>query len=244
MPLYLEMNNLIKRVQHKACKVYLIGDSNTQYGFADAGFASQLANKYIRKCDVINRGYDGYTSQYLKHMLPRLLSQDHSEESSISIATVLLGTNDAVPNRHVMKESYHQNMTSIINQLQQKDIKHIILLSPPPVDHDSWNKYLLAKTGETGKLRKEHVEPFVNVCRELASHFNLAFIDLFNKILREDDWKEYFYDGVHFSHLGNSFVFSELVEVIDPIINGFPLVYPDYKDIMDLDEETLKDILS
>lgn len=41
MPLYLEMNNLIKRVQHKACKVYLIGDSNTQYGFADAGFASQ-----------------------------------------------------------------------------------------------------------------------------------------------------------------------------------------------------------
>ena len=238
------MNNLIKRVQHKVCRVYLIGDSNTQYAFADGGFASQLANKYIRKCDVINRGFDGYTSQYLKHMLPRLLSQDHGGESSISIATVLLGTNDAVPNRQVTKESYHQNMTSIINQLQQKDIKHIIILAPPPVDHDSWNKYLLAKTGETCKLRKEHVEPYVNVCRELASDFNLPFIDLFNKILREDNWRECFYDGVHFSHLGNSFVFNELVEVIDPIINDFPLVYPDYKDIMDLDEETVKYILS
>lgn len=60
--------------KHKVCKIYLIGDSNTQFGFSDGGFASQLADRYIRKCDVINRGFNGYTSEYLRHMLPRLLS--------------------------------------------------------------------------------------------------------------------------------------------------------------------------
>ena len=68
------MNYLIKTVQHEVSKVSLIGDSNTQYGFADGGFASQLANKYIRKYDVINRGFDGYTSQYLKKLKRKIHS--------------------------------------------------------------------------------------------------------------------------------------------------------------------------
>lgn len=46
-----------------------------------------------------------------------------------------------------------------------------------------------------------------------------------------------------FSKLGNSFVLNKLVEIIDPIAEDFPTVYPDYKDIIDLDKELLKDVL-
>lgn len=81
------------------------------------------------------------------------------------------------------------------------------------------------------------------MCRELACKFNLPYIDLFNTILKEENWKEYFFDGLHFSKLGNSFVLNKLVEIIDPIAEDFPTVYPDYKDIIDLDKELLKDVL-
>ena len=63
----LQMNILSDSVKHKVCKIYLIGNSNTQSGFSDGGFVSQLAYRYIRKCDVINRGFNGYTSEYLRH---------------------------------------------------------------------------------------------------------------------------------------------------------------------------------
>lgn len=243
----LQMNILSDSVKHKVCKIYLIGNSNTQSGFSDGGFVSQLADRYIRKCDVINRGFNGYTSEYLRHMLPRLLSQDHNIESSVNIATILLGSNDAIPkeesNRHVNLERYRQNLEYIINLLQEQDIKNIILLSPPPVDHHSWDKYLRENKGRTTNFGKEHVEPYADVCRELACKFNLPYIDLFNTILKEENWKEYFFDGLHFSKLGNSFVLNKLVEIIDPIAEDFPTVYPDYKDIIDLDKELLKDVL-
>ena len=232
----------------KYWKIYLIGDSLTEFGFDDGGFVSQLAKTYIRKCDVINRGMSGYTSEYLQHMIPRLLEQDHRESCPIKIAAVLLGSNDAnlkeESSRHVPLERYHQNLESIMKQLKEKNIETIILLSPPPIDNDAYDNHTRTNENRTTKLSKEHVAPYAHICKELATTNNLLFIDLFNEMLKEGNWKQYFKDGFHFSEKGNGFVFDKFVEVLDPIINNFPLVYPDYSDIVDLDSETLKEVLS
>lgn len=46
-------------------KVLLIGDSLTQFGFsAEGGWAAMLANALQRRCDVVNRGFSGYTTRY------------------------------------------------------------------------------------------------------------------------------------------------------------------------------------
>ena len=54
----------------------LFGDSITQQaesqekGFA---FAPALRNEYIRRLDVINRGFSGYTAQLGLHILPQFM---------------------------------------------------------------------------------------------------------------------------------------------------------------------------
>ena len=40
-------------------KIILIGDSITEQGYQIGGWVGYLSNKFIRKFDVINRGYGG-----------------------------------------------------------------------------------------------------------------------------------------------------------------------------------------
>ncbi|OAX39179.1 hypothetical protein K503DRAFT_799840 [Rhizopogon vinicolor AM-OR11-026] len=40
--------------------IMLIGDSITQNGWEQGGFAQLLAERYVRKLDVLNRGFSGY----------------------------------------------------------------------------------------------------------------------------------------------------------------------------------------
>ncbi len=72
-------------------KLVLIGDSNIQYGFSGEGrWVSLLADLLQRKCDVINRGFSGYNTKYLKYMLPELLAEFKPE--TICGIIILLGT--------------------------------------------------------------------------------------------------------------------------------------------------------
>jgi len=73
-------------------KLLLIGDSNIQYGFSAEGrWVSLLADLLQRKCDVINRGFSGYNTNYLKIMLPEIL--DEFEIDTTCGIIILLGKN-------------------------------------------------------------------------------------------------------------------------------------------------------
>ena len=48
-------------------RVVLIGDSITQQGGrAGGGWVARLAEALERKCDVVNRGFSGYTTRTIK----------------------------------------------------------------------------------------------------------------------------------------------------------------------------------
>ncbi|KAG8896057.1 hypothetical protein FRB99_000200, partial [Tulasnella sp. 403] len=49
--------------------ILLIGDSLTQGGWQEGGFAQRLAYVYARKLDVVNRGLSGYNSEWAMPVL-------------------------------------------------------------------------------------------------------------------------------------------------------------------------------
>lgn len=103
--------------------IVLFGDSITQQGFAlDGGWASRLANDYIRRADVINRGFSGYNTRMCLEVVPRVFGES---DTSILYCTVLLGANDAaLPGelQHVPIEDYHQNLAKIVTSIRYESV--------------------------------------------------------------------------------------------------------------------------
>lgn len=69
-------------------KLMVIGDSNCQYCFAEGKWISMLSEHLVRKCDVINRGFAGYTTNYINTILPELL-EDFEPESMCGVIIFL-----------------------------------------------------------------------------------------------------------------------------------------------------------
>lgn len=53
-------------------QILLIGDSITQYSFSVGGWGARLADWYVRKADVVNRGLSGYNSSWALAALPKV----------------------------------------------------------------------------------------------------------------------------------------------------------------------------
>lgn len=67
-------------------KFVLFGDSITQFSCTQYGFHPALQNVYIRKLDVINRGFSGYNSEHARQILPKILES----ETNIKLMTIFL----------------------------------------------------------------------------------------------------------------------------------------------------------
>ena len=56
-------------------QIVLFGDSITQRGFAAGGWGARLADHYVRKADIINRGFSGYNSTWAGHAMQKVTFQ-------------------------------------------------------------------------------------------------------------------------------------------------------------------------
>ena len=54
-------------------RVILLGDFLTPHSFDGTGWGGYVANLVKRKCDVINRGFSGYTTEFIMKMLDNLI---------------------------------------------------------------------------------------------------------------------------------------------------------------------------
>jgi isoamyl acetate esterase len=116
-------------------QIILLGDSLTQLGFE--GWAAKLADVYQRRADVINRGCSGYnTNDFLKYIpLPQSCT-------NVCLVTIFFGANDASlydenPRQHVPLEDYRSNLKTLIQAVKkQYNSPRILLINPPPLDHN------------------------------------------------------------------------------------------------------------
>ena len=94
------------------------------------GWASLLAMKYVRRVDVVNRGYRGYTTKMAISILPKVFpiplssaAASQNPSSSLLFATVWFGANDSVlpeeGKRHVPIQEYGDNLKTIIEHIRR-----------------------------------------------------------------------------------------------------------------------------
>ncbi|XP_059501596.1 isoamyl acetate-hydrolyzing esterase 1 homolog isoform X2 [Stegostoma tigrinum] len=91
-------------------KVILFGDSITQQSFDKGGWGAAIANRLVRKCDVVNRGLSGYNTKWALTVLPKIITQPANQETIAAVA-VFFGANDSA-----LKGSKLNRYNSVTNQ--------------------------------------------------------------------------------------------------------------------------------
>ena len=123
----------------------LFGDSITQGGFAAGGFAAHLANVYVRRLDVLNRGFSGYNTRWalahIKQAFGWSTTFQASETSSSmphDLVVIFFGANDASlkahnARQHVPLLEFQQNLVQMCRWITKYQAPRLVLVTPPPV---------------------------------------------------------------------------------------------------------------
>ena len=129
--------------------IVLLGDSLFQRAFTqekdDTGqiigsLGPRLSDAYMRKLDVINRGFSGYNTQQVLEVLRGRNSFLPRQSLNVRGLTVIfLGANDARlpdtpggPQQHVPLEKFKANLAKITSRTSTP--ASVLLITPPPVD--------------------------------------------------------------------------------------------------------------
>ena len=201
--------------------ILLLGDSVTQRGFEIGGWASLLADAYVRKADVLNRGFGGYNSQWLLDAMVQ-----HAElllpQSKMLFICVFLGANDAAANfQGVPVAQYEENLAKIVAVLRSTygASTRVFLLGPPPVEESEWLLSMRQKgvDATTSNRRNEAVQPYVAAVKRVACSHSCTFVDSFEAISTNfvGHLADAFVDGLHLSTKGNAAVFRTLMNAIE-----------------------------
>ncbi|KAL7751980.1 isoamyl acetate-hydrolyzing esterase [Sorochytrium milnesiophthora] len=225
--------------------IALLGDSITQFSFSVdfRGWGAQLADRFQRRLDVINRGYSGYTTNDYLRVLPRVVQHLHRIEDC-AVATLFLGTNDAAldqifatdndgvpaPSRpqHVPVEQYSRNMHQLIMYMwHHLPHAHVVVVTPGQVDEAAIRENPNLKPHKNRVMRM-YAAAAVKVVQDLhdtgygapgTDGRKLLVVDLYAAMEPHRPQPEQpppaFTDGLHFNGLGNDIVFQELVRLLD-----------------------------
>ncbi|XP_064506569.1 isoamyl acetate-hydrolyzing esterase 1 homolog isoform X1 [Pseudopipra pipra] len=217
-------------------RVLLFGDSITEYSFQENGWGAYLADRLVRKCDVVNRGISGYNTRWAKLILPRLITESTSAESIIAI-TIFFGANDSAlkdlnPKQHVPLEEYAANLKSMIQYLKSVDITEdrVILITPPPLQESAWEKACLAKGDKLNRCNATTGQ-YAQACVQVAKDCGTDVLDLWTLMQKNQDFSSYLSDGLHLSPKGNSFLAAQLWSRLENKVSALPSLLPYWRDV-------------
>ncbi|CAM6108985.1 unnamed protein product [Calypogeia fissa] len=239
-------------------QIVLFGDSNTEWSYQVdlTGWGALLANHYMRKADVINRGFGGYTTLLAQFLLDKVFPIPSSTPPLL--ATVSFGANDASDPvathgmLHVSLEEYAENLRKIIAHIKKQSAStHIVLIAPPAIDSVNLLKHAPTMFGDTTGVptrTDELVKTYADECVKVAKDAGLPVINLWSIMHEASDWQKYLWDGLHLSAAGNALVFEELVKVLDdpsfkPTLKADEMPW-DYPHFLDFSADPASDVKS
>lgn len=202
----------------------LFGDSITQLSFVPGGWGAALASHYARKADVVLRGYSGYNTRWALFLLHKIFPSGQSD--SPLLVTVFFGANDAALSdrigkkvQHVPLPEYRENLRKIISHIKGIRTAHVVLITPPPVDEETWSKTEMeehgAKPEELPSRSNVQTGAYAEACVEVAKEEGVAVIDLWSTMQEKPGWQKiYLSDGLHLTPDGNAIVFEGLTKVL------------------------------
>ncbi|KAG7663871.1 uncharacterized protein J8A68_002620 [[Candida] subhashii] len=225
-------------------KFIMLGDSITQFSSNQTGpsfgLMPALQNEYIRRLDVLNRGYAGYYSEMGKHLLRKILRAElNSTKDNIKLLTIFFGTNDAFQInddlseiQSIPLERYKQNLSEMIEMALENNISPIII---GPTFHDTERAYKFfhaqgREVNSPAATHKRYYE-YSEGAKEVATKYNVAFVDLWNAFRIDGGWskeqllsgnekagpgrvRDYISDGIHFKPLAYAIAYEEIMKAI------------------------------
>ena len=216
--------------------VLVVGDSLVQRGFETSGWVASLARAYARVADVVNRGYSGYNTRWVRELMthePDLFPP----RRDVALVVILLGANDAarpegrksgygvpVPEyeRHLgwIVERYAGGPGSKTRQTQQT---RVVLCVPPPVDEEERLRITTERRGMPADLLDrdaERTRAYAEAARRVGARFRdfVSTADLHAAFLeRGAGWeKALLSDGLHFTEAGHALAFETVLAAVPP----------------------------
>ncbi|CAJ0553742.1 Ff.00g122540.m01.CDS01 [Fusarium sp. VM40] len=158
-------------------QVVLFGDSlfqqcsDLQEGFS---FQAALQSDFIRRLDIVNRGYSGFNTDIALRYLPDVFPERTASSPKMDYLVLLFGANDAVlpdafTKQHVPIDRYKTNLTKIVNHPHIAAHKpQILLVTPPPLDEIKSTPRSI-ENGHKGAVRTSTVTAaYAEVARQVA----------------------------------------------------------------------------
>ncbi|KAE8451632.1 hypothetical protein EG329_003089 [Mollisiaceae sp. DMI_Dod_QoI] len=216
----------------------LFGDSITEGSHTQVrGFAlaAELQAAYVRRLDIINRGFSGYNSDHALEVVGKVLPTP--EQASMKFLTIWFGANDANKNlsmgQFVPAERFKENLINIIKHpVVKAHSPHIVLLTTPPFEETILEQFR-EDWGYTGEVRKARdAAEYAELVREVGKETGVDVLDVWSIFMEKVGWKsgeklpgskelgkndvlsELLYDGLHISPSGYRLVFDHLIKLI------------------------------
>ncbi len=216
-------------------RIVLVGDSLTQFSFTPGGWGARLADCFQRRADILNRGFSGYNTEWMKLILPELLPK---KAGTADIVTILFGSNDSslpdtYPQQHVPLLTYKSNLVEMCGYLKALGFAKasIILLTPPPLHDSLWDKTCRESSfvmNRSSSVMKQYAEAALQAGDECG----VTTLDLHTAMSNSGEHLErYLSDGLHFTAAGNQFLAELLIPVVEGLLEGHGVstVYPDWQ---------------
>ncbi|XP_004582650.2 isoamyl acetate-hydrolyzing esterase 1 homolog isoform X1 [Ochotona princeps] len=224
-------------------RLVLFGDSITQFSFQPGGWGAALADRLVRKCDVLNRGFSGYNTRWAKIILPSLLRKESGFDSPVAV-TIFFGANDSAlkeenVKQHVPLDEFGANLESMVRYLQSVGVpaERVVLITPPPLWEAAWERECLAKGCRLNR-RNTVVGEYASACVRVAQDCGADVLDLWALMQKDgQDFSAYLSDGLHLSPKGNAFVFSHLWPLLERKVAPLPWLLPYWQDVAEAKPE-------
>lgn len=144
---------------------------------------------------MYNCSVSGDTSEDLRKRI-RTELEARDEESKENVTLISIGGNDSLIDleegeRKVGKESFEENLEFILETAGEHS-SQIIFISGTP---NNWSETNPLEWDETKAYRKEDMEEYAEIKKELCRARGVPYIDLHAEL--GDGWEEKLFDGVH-----------------------------------------------
>lgn len=211
-------------------KVVLLGDSLTQQSFAIGGWGARLADHLQRRADVINRGFSGYTTRWVKEILSQVFP---ASAATPQTTVVFLGANDsALPGKeskqHVPLAEYKSSLKDICSYFISNGFsspKSLILIAPPPVSLSQW---LQVKECELNRENSNTVH-YVEAVKQVGEELKVTVLDFFAVITNSGySIESCLSDGLHLSERGSELLAQHLIPLVDKKMEVKENLYSDW----------------
>ncbi|KAJ1457403.1 SGNH hydrolase-type esterase domain-containing protein [Pelagophyceae sp. CCMP2097] len=194
--------------------IVLLGDSITQFGFQDDGWASRLAAYFQRRADVLNRGCSGYNTRWALEAGEAFFD---CKGRNVALAVIWFGANDAAmpgSRQHVPLNEFETSVHVLVNAALRMGARRVIVMGTPPVADAKFAAFCKTR-GRPLDRSCDAAKKYADAAQRAAAAAGVLYCDIFEAFTATEDWHSLLSDGLHLTPEGQRCAYEALHSIID-----------------------------